>query len=258
MTVSRGAQHEFLGMHLNYLGDGMVTIHMPSYLHGAIDDSGLSITKTSPTPTAASLLHIEKKSPPLHPAQARIFHSVVARLIYVGTRARSDILLALGFLCSRVSAPTEQDERKLQHLLEYLYGTIDLKLRLGANSLNELTTWVDTSFVVHDDMRSHTGGVISFGRGGIICKSKKQSINTKSSTEAELIGASDYHHLRKDVHGGPRPPHYQGNFYQDNESAIKMESNGKALCGQRSRHIDIRYFFITDHVKQQSHWHHAR
>jgi hypothetical protein len=41
-------------------------------------------------------------------------------------------------------------------------------------------------------------------------------------------------------------------FYQGNESAIKMESNGKASCGQRSRHIDIRYFFITDHVKQQS------
>jgi hypothetical protein len=41
-------------------------------------------------------------------------------------------------------------------------------------------------------------------------------------------------------------------FFQDNESAIKMESNGKASCGQRSRHIDIHYFFITDHVKQQS------
>jgi Reverse transcriptase (RNA-dependent DNA polymerase) len=255
MTVSRGAQHEFLGMHLDYLGDGTVTIHMPSYLHGAINDSGLSITKSSPTPAAASLLHIEMKSPLLNEAQARTFHSVVAKLIYVGTRARSDILLALGFLCSRVSTPTEQDERKLQRLLEYLHGTIDLKLRLGTNSLNEFTTWVDASFAVHDDMRSHTGGVISFGRGGIICKSKKQSINTKSSTEAELVGASDYlpntvyvkmfmaaqgHHTRK------------ATFYQDNESAIKMESNGKASCGQRSRHIDIRYFFITDHVKQQS------
>jgi Reverse transcriptase (RNA-dependent DNA polymerase) len=255
MTVSRGAQHEFLGMHLHYLGDGTVTVHMPSYLHGAIDDSGLQITKSSPTPASASLLHIEKKSPLLNPAQARTFHSVVARLIYVGTRARSDILLALGFLCSRVSAPTEQDERKLQRLLEYLHGTIDLKLRLGANSLNEFTTWVDASFAVHNDMRSHTGGVISFGRGGLICKSKKQSINTKSSTKAELIGASDYlpntiyvkmfmaaqgHHTTKAI------------FYQDNQSAIKMESNGKASCGQRSRHIDIRYFFITDHVKQQS------
>jgi hypothetical protein len=146
----------------------------------------------------------------------------------VGTRAQSDILLALGFLCSRVSALTEQDERKLQRLLEYLQGTIDLKLRLGANSLNKFTTWVDASFAVHDDMRSHTGGVISFGRGGIICQSKNQSINTKSSTEAELIGASDYlpntiyvkmfmaaqgHHTTK------------ATFYQDNENLLALLSN---------------------------------
>ena len=115
-------------------------------------------------------------------------------------------------------------------------------------------TWVDASFAVHDDMRSHTGGVISFGRGGILCKSKKQKINTKSSTEAELIGASDYlpHTLYvKMFMEAQGYPITKALFYQDNESAIKMESNGKASCGQRSRHIDIRYFFIADHSKRQ-------
>jgi hypothetical protein len=38
-------------------------------------------------------------------------------------------------------------------------------------------------------------------------------------------------------------------FYQDNESAIKMETNGKISTGHRSRHIDILCFFITDHSK---------
>ena len=38
----------------------------------------------------------------------------------------------------------------------------------------------------HGDMCSHIGGVISFGVGGILCKSLKQKLNTKSSTEAEL------------------------------------------------------------------------
>ena len=45
-------------------------------------------------------------------------------------------------------------------------------------------------------------------------------------------------------------PIHDALFHQDNESAIKMEQNGKASCGQRSRHIDIRYFFITDHSKR--------
>ena len=31
-------------------------------------------------------------------------------------------------------------------------------------------------------------------------------------------------------------------FYQDNQSAMKLEINGKISCGPGSRHIDIRYF----------------
>jgi hypothetical protein len=55
-----------------------------------------------------------------------------------------------------------------------------------------MKTWVDASYAVHNDMKSHTGGVVLFGRGAIMSKSSKQKLNTKSSTEAELVGASDY------------------------------------------------------------------
>ena len=34
--------------------------------------------------------------------------------------------------------------------------------------------------------------------------------------------------------------------YQDNESAIKLERNGRRSCGQKTRHIDIRYFYLKD------------
>jgi UDP-glucose-4-epimerase GalE len=37
-------------------------------------------------------------------------------------------------------------------------------------------------------------------------------------------------------------------FYQDNESTIWFEKNGRKSCGPNSRHIDIRYFFIKDGV----------
>jgi hypothetical protein len=32
----------------------------------------------------------------------------------------------------------------------------------------------------------------AIGRGAVMCKSSKQKLNTKSSTDAELVGASDY------------------------------------------------------------------
>lgn len=90
---------------------------------------------------------------------------------------------------------------------------------------------------------------MSFGTGGFFCKSSKQKLNTKSSTEAEVVGASDYFPNTMWV---TRFLEEQGHsiihnfFEQDNESAIKMEKNGRASAGQKSRHINIRYFFIKD------------
>ncbi len=70
---------------------------------------------------------------------------------------------------------------------------MDLEYTIGADDLGKLRTWVDASYAVHPDMRSHTGGAMSFKRGAILCKSTKQKLNTKrSSTEAEFVGASDY------------------------------------------------------------------
>ena len=42
----------------------------------------------------------------------------------------------------------------------------------------------------------------------------------------------------------------QNILYQDNTSSIKLEKNGKASSTKRTRHINIRYFTITDRVKK--------
>ena len=40
-------------------------------------------------------------------------------------------------------------------------------------------------------MKSHTGGVMLLGKGVIYSCSTKQKLNTKSSTESELVGIDD-------------------------------------------------------------------
>ena len=37
-------------------------------------------------------------------------------------------------------------------------------------------------------------------------------------------------------------------IYQDNQSAIKLENNGRVSSSNRMRHINIRYYFITDAI----------
>jgi hypothetical protein len=38
---------------------------------------------------------------------------------------------------------------------------------------------------------------------------------------------------------------------QDNQSTIKLSENGKASSGKGARHINIRYFFITDRIARK-------
>ena len=163
-----------------------------------------------------------------------------------------DILLAVGFLCTRVSKSTTEDQRKLKRLLEYIKGSMDLEYTLGADDLGSMRSWVDASYAVHPDMKSHTGGVTSFGIGGLVCKSSKQKLNTKSSTEAEVVGASDYLpntiwvKLFMEAQGYRIAETF---LEQDNESAIKLETNGRTSAGPKSRHINIRYFWIKDRTQ---------
>ena len=124
-------------------------------------------------------------------------------------------------------------------------------MRLGADSLFEMKTWVDTSYAVHPGMKSHTGGCISFGIGVLLAMSTKQKLNTKSSTEAEVVGASDYlpnciwTRMFMEAQGYKME---ESIYYQDNMSTMKLKNNGKMSCGRKSRHIDIRYFFAKDRV----------
>ena len=40
-------------------------------------------------------------------------------------------------------------------------------------------------------------------------------------------------------------------LYQDNQSAMKMEKNGRNSCTGNSRHIHVRYFFIKDRIDKE-------
>jgi len=94
---------------------------------------------------------------------------------------------------------------------------------------------------------------LGLGKGSVFSMSTKQKINTKSSTESELVGVDDGMPM---VIWTRRFLEEQGYvvtdnvIYQDNQSAILLERNGRASSGRRTRHIDIRYFFASDKIAQ--------
>ena len=63
---------------------------------------------------------------------------------------------------------------------------------IGATSLTEIMTFIDSAYTVHENMRSHTGGLVSFGIGAAHARSTTSKVNAKSATESELISAAEY------------------------------------------------------------------
>ena len=202
-----------------------------------------------------SLFDVSGPAEELTPVQQQKFKSIVPKLIWITKRGRPDIELAVSFLCTRVSKCNGSDWKKLRRVLRYLYGTINDVRILSMENMDTIFTsftFVDVAYAVHHDMRSHTGGGLSLGRGLIHAKSSKQKLNTKSSTESDVVGASDYllYLIWMQNFMAAQGFEFKRNiFYQDNQSAMRLERNGRQSCGQKSRHIDIRYFFIKDRIK---------
>jgi hypothetical protein len=93
-------------------------------------------------------------------------------------------------------------------------------------------------------------GGLSLGRGFPIVSSTKQKLNTqRSSTKTEVMGADDFMPAICWTRYFMEAQGYkiQDNLlFQDNKSAILLEKNSKASSSTRMKHINIRYFFITD------------
>ena len=254
VKATRGKVHDYLGMTFDFSEEGKVKIDMIDYMCSMVDDFSIPFGPHDIASTPAPEdLFAEGNSPLLDEARAKEFHTTVAKGLFACKRARPDIQPTIAVLCTRVKAPNEDDWRKLIRLLKYINGSRNDKLILSADDLHVIKWYIDSSFAVHPDYKSHTGGIMTFGGGAPICKSQKQKLNTRSSTEAELVGADDmsvmilWTKLFMDAQGYCIRKNI---LKQDNQSTILLVNNGKKSSSKRTRALNIRYFFLTDQVEK--------
>ena len=252
LTVTRGDLHDYLGMTLDFSTDGKVSIRMEDYVENMLADLPISIDGTAVTPAGEHLFKVNDGAARLDDDDSDLFHSTTAKILFLCKRARPDVQTAVAFLCTRVKSPDVDDIKKLQRLVRYLRDSKNLCLTLEADDLQIIKWWVDASFAVHQDMRSHTGGAMSLGKGAVYSVSTRQKLNTKSSTEAELVGVDDVMPMvlwTRQFMEGQGYVIRDNILYQDNQSSILLEKNGQQSSTKRTRHLDIRYFFVTDRVR---------
>jgi hypothetical protein len=258
--------HDYLGITIDYREKGKVKFTMYDYLEDILDEMPEDMNGTAPTPASDNLFDTDDNSPQLSEKESDFFHRTTARLLFAANRARPDLQVAVAYLCTCVKSPSQSDYRKLTRVIKHLRLTISIPFILGWDGTGQRKWSVDASFAVHKDMRSHTGAVLTLGQGALMSMSLEQKINTKSSTEDELVSVDDamnfiewiqlfVEHQIKSINKDSILKKIGGDVVigQDNStSTIQLENNGKQSSTKRTRHINIRYFYITSKIKDGS------
>ena len=252
LTVTRGSVHDYLGMTLDFSVKGKVMVKMLDYVKKLVDIAPKSMSGIAATPANDDLFdRYDDDSPKLGEVEKEAHHTLVAKLLFLAKRSRPDVLTPVSYLTTRVTCPNQADWKKLSRVIQYLRGTQEMFLTLEAENINVVKWWVDGSFAVHGDMRSHTGGTMSMGKGSVFSTSTKQKLNTRSSTESELVAVDDVMPHILWTKNFLRSQGYKtdpSRVYQDNLSTMLLAKNGRRSAGRRTRHLDIRYFFVTDRI----------
>ena len=250
LTIQRGRNLEYLGMVFMFTQEKSVRVTQYAFVTDFLSELE-DLPGTAETPAVASLFSVPTDSEQLDAPRGERFHSLVAKFLYLAKRTRPDLLVAVSFLARRVRLATVDDWAKLVRLVRYLRGTRDLGICLSGDRLS-ITCYVDASHAVDESMKGRTGSFISiYGHGGVFYRSNMQHINTMSSSESELVGISDslpqvlWTRYYLESHGFKIPPAI---MYEDNMSAMHLAKNGRSNSS-RTRHIAIRYFFITDRIR---------
>jgi hypothetical protein len=253
VKATRGKCHDYLAMKLDFSESKKVKIDMTNYVKNMTDEFPEDLTKST-YPWNENLFKINEANKKLSIKKKEIFHTFVAKALFLSKRARPDIQPAIAFLTTRVKSPDESDWFKLHKLFGYLKTTKDEVLNLEADNLNKIQWYVDAAYAVHNDKKSQTGAIMTLGKGAILSVSTKQKINTRSSTEAELVSLDDV--IAKILWTKKFLTEQgfkvnQNIIFRDNLSSMKLEMNGKMSSGKRTRHFDIKYFYVTDLYEQK-------
>jgi hypothetical protein len=110
VTATRGRIHDYLGMELDYRKQGELKINMTTYVENMLNDFPVKLGKkdVAKTPARDNLFNLGTGAK-LDTNRSEIFHTFVAKGLFLCERARPDIQQAILVLCTRVRDPNQAD-----------------------------------------------------------------------------------------------------------------------------------------------------
>jgi len=222
-----------------------VEVDMAAMTRKFLQDAG--INKSSPSPSNMDFFTSIDPADEDYSSNVDMFRRQVCSIMYLN-RLRPDIIKETCHLATLVTNPGPIAIAKLRRLQEYLYGTIDKKMILGAKT-KEIMLYADASYATHADSKSHTGSILCFGGSFIEAKSKKQKLVTTSSCEAELYalaeGVKATLGFAKVLLEIELIDHIQFKVLHDNRSTMTIAASGEGVTN-KSKHFRVRYHFLKE------------
>jgi hypothetical protein len=183
---------------------------------------------------------------------ATLYRQIIGSLMYL-TNTRIDICFSVNTLSQFLVEPRHVHLVFEKHVMRYLKGTLDCGLSYDGDHDFTLSGYTDSDWARSVSNRKSTSGCcFSLGSTMISWQSRKQSNIVFSIVEAEYIAtcsaSCETIWLRKLLTGLFNLEMEAITILCENQSCIKMTEN--PVFHGKSKHIDIRYYYICDIVQR--------
>ena len=152
--------------------------------------------------------------------------------------------------------PTTEHDHFTDRVLGYLKRTSDYRMRFSPENL-QLHAYVDASYAIHPDCRSHQGAIIRLGSTSAPFYAKSSVIKNvvRSSTEAEIFAANDLVSdllWAIDLMTELGFPQQTVPVYEDNQAVVHLLTAPDFNFQTRSKHIRVRYSFLREQLESKT------
>jgi hypothetical protein len=231
--------------------DKKLFISQEKYIEKVLERFNMNNAKVVSSPLATHFKLSTKQSPSTDEEKEDMeripYASAVGSLMYAMVCTRPDIAHAVGVVSRFLSDPGREHWNAVKWIMRYLRGTSKLCLSFGSGK-PMLVGYTDSDMAGDVDTRKSTSGyLITFSGGAVSWQSRLQKCIALSTTEAELIAATEACKellwMKKFLQElGFKQQQYV--LFCDNQSTIHLAKNSS--FHSRSKHIDVRYHWIRD------------
>lgn len=242
-----GIAHYILGIQVDITKKG-ISLNQKVYINKILERFGMLDCHPVGTPQEPGL-QLQKGQPDESLDDPTLYQSIIGSLMYACIGTRPDLAHTVTLLSQFSSCPNHIHLVAAKRVLRYLKGTIDWTLNFPQANDSILHGYSDSSYGNFiDDRRSCSGYLFRLGEASISWSSKKQKTTALSTTEAEYMALSDTARHMIWMQGALKELKlcYNPIVHADSNGAIDLAKNQR--ISHRSKHIDIRYHFIREHV----------